>query len=113
MFLAMPQPESPGEVVPPIPVEARVALTDPDTKGRRWAIIQMGDGTVSASFRIPWQLGPQFGQQLAAGLVQMAQRAASEENGGLVVPGRNAGGLFVPVPGQGAHVPRPGGGRRG
>jgi hypothetical protein len=108
MFLALPQPTVPGEVVPPIPCEFGVGLTDKDAKGHRWAILQATDGTVSASFRIPWQLAAQVGAQLANGLAAMQQKAASEENGGLVVPGKPAGGgLFIPGPGQRTPGPIP------
>jgi hypothetical protein len=101
MFLALPTPTKPGEQIPPIPVEFGVGLTDKDVNGHRWAILQAADGTVSASFRVPWQMAGQIGMQIAQGLNAMMQRAASEENGGLVVPGReNGGGLVVARPGQ-------------
>jgi hypothetical protein len=100
MFLALPQPKTPGEVIPPIPVEFSVGLTDKDVHGHRWVVFQAADGTVSVSFRVPWQMAPQIGMQIANGLSAMAQKAAAEENGGLVVPGRPAGGgLFVARPG--------------
>ncbi len=96
MFIPLPQPTQPGEVIPPIPCAFSAGLTNPDSKGNRWVILQGFDGTMSATFRIPWQIAAQIGAQIAAGLAEMQQKAASEQNGGLIVPGGNAGGLLVP-----------------
>lgn len=113
MFLMLPQPSAPGEVIPPIPVKFDVGLTEKDAKGHRWAILQALDGTVSVSFRIPWQLAAQQGAQIAAGLAAMQQKAAAEENGGLVVPGGGkSGGLFIPGRRGPGPVPPLNGGRR-
>jgi len=106
MFLALPQPTQPGEIIPPIPVQFEVGLTDKDSKGHRWAILRATDGTVTVDFRIPWQLAAQQGMQIAQGLAGMQQRAASEENAGLVVPGGGpGGGLFIPGRGPTPGVP--------
>lgn len=105
MFLDIPKPTMPGEVIPPIPVDFQVGLTDKDVKGHRWVVLRGSDRTVTVDFRIPWQLAAQMGAGIAASLAAMQQKAASEENGGLVVPGKPAGGgLFVARPGQ--SVPR-------
>lgn len=101
MFLALPKPEVEGEQVPPIPVEFGAGLTDPDVKGHRWMIFTATDGTVTANFRIPWQMGPGLGASIASTFARLANMAASQENGGLIVPGKPAGGgLLVPAPGQ-------------
>jgi hypothetical protein len=110
-FLALPQPTQPGEVIPPIPCQFQFGLTTPDVKGHQWVVLSIGDGTVTGQYRIPWQLAEQVGAQVAQGLSAMARRAASEANGGLVVPGGTRGGLFVPGgPGRGVP-PLNGGGR--
>lgn len=101
MFLALPQPSTPAEQIPPIPVEFGFGLTAKDAKGHRWAVLQATDGTVTNSYRIPWQMATQIGMQIAQGLNAMQQKAAAEENSGLVVPGReNGGGLVVARPGR-------------
>lgn len=109
MFL-MPPPVADGEVTPPLPVTFAAGLTPKDAKGRRWVILRCTDGTVTADLRIPWQIAGQIGQQIAQGLAAQQAQAAAEENSGLVVPGRPAGGggLFVPTPGAPVTGPRGG-----
>lgn len=99
-FLELPKPTEPGEMIPPIPCQFEFGLTPKDSKGHRWAVLQVTDGTVTAKFRIPWQVSGQVGMQIAQGLAAVQAKAASEENGGLVVPGRPAGGGLL-VPGRG------------
>lgn len=108
MFLELPKPTQEGEIIPPVPCEFAVGLTALDSKGHRWAILRVSDHTVSVELRIPWQLAGQIGQQIAAGLQAVMQKAASEASGGLIVPGGGkAGGLLIPTVGP------PAGGRRG
>lgn len=99
LFLELPKPSVPGEIVPPIPVTFSVGLTDPDVHGHRWAILRGTDGTATVDWRIPWQMGPGVGMAIAQGLAAMAQKADEDETGGLVIPGRAPGGgsgLVIP-----------------
>ena len=94
----------PGEELPPVPVAAAVGLTQPDAKGRRWAVLELRDGTVSMTVRIPWQAAEQFGMGIAQGLAAMQAKAASEQHQGLIVPngaGGRPGQLLIPnvIPG--------------
>jgi hypothetical protein len=108
-FLMMPQPTVPGEVIPPIPMTFATGLTNPDVLGHRWAVLRCTDGTTTVDFRIPWQMAGQIGAAIAQGLAQMQQQAASEQNGGLIVPSP-PGSLLIPRPGD-ARPPLNGGGR--
>jgi hypothetical protein len=96
-FLVLPQPSTPGEVIPPIPVTFGFGLTNPDTKGHRWTVLRATDGTITADYRIPWQMAEQIGAGIAAGLAQMAQKAQAEEGPRLIMPnGAGPGALLLP-----------------
>jgi hypothetical protein len=104
VFLEVPNPSVPGEILPPMATSFSVGLTGKDAKGHRWAILRGDDGTVAASFRIPWQVAAQWGAGIAQGLAAVAAQAEREQTGGLVVPGRGPGGvpgLFLPSPNGG------------
>ncbi len=96
-----------GEQPLPFAVSAGVGLTAPDAKGRRYATLQVSDGTVTMTLRLPWQNADQFGAGIAQGLATVAARAQAEQGPSLIVPNQN-GGLLVP----GGPVP-PGSGVRG
>lgn len=111
MFLELPKPTVKGEVIPPVPVEFGAGLTGPDVKGHRWAILRVSDGTVTADFRIPWQVAAQVGAGIAQGLANVQAQAAREQSGGLILPNQAAGGLLIPQPAAGP--PPLNGARRG
>lgn len=105
-FLELPKPTVDGEVIPPIPVTFAVGATPKDALGHRWIILRAFDGTVTAEFRLPWQLAPGIGQAIMNGLSQVAQQIDAEETAGLIVPGRAPGGahqLLIPGPPNGAR----------
>lgn len=90
-------PETPeGEDPLPYAATAAVGLTPADAKGRRYAILKLGDGTVTVELRIPVASASMFGMGIAQGLAAIAAKAAAEEHGGLIVPGGKPGSLLIP-----------------
>lgn len=89
------EPQNVNDMLP-APVMFSVGLTEPNRDGVQWAILQADDGTVSARFRMPWQVAPQIGQSIAQGLTAIAQQAERNATGGLLLPPGATAGLIVP-----------------
>jgi hypothetical protein len=101
-------PFPPGVQPPAFPAEFKVGLTAPDADGHSWAVLIIGDGTVTGQVRIPAMLAEQVGAGIHEGLANIQRQAEQRSGaGGLVLPNGGAGGLFVPTPGQGGMNPGP------
>jgi hypothetical protein len=109
VFLTPPNmPE--GETAPPMGLIAVVALTKPDAAGRVWVVLQLSDDTVSAQFRIPWQVAAPLGQNIGEQLAQAAGRAQAMAGPSLFIPGVNMpDGPLPPPPPVNGWDPKRGG----
>lgn len=79
-----PQPEG---VLPPVePIQAQMALTDPDKAGHQWLLATFADGTAAVTIRMPWQNAAGFFGQCAAFAQQLAAKAQAQAGPQLIVP---------------------------
>src|ERR1044072_6317405 len=81
----MPHGVGEGEATLPFAVSAGVGLTPPDAKGRRFDTLQISDGTVTFTLRMPWQNAAAFGMGIAQGLAQIQQKAEQEAGPALLL----------------------------
>jgi hypothetical protein len=68
------------------PVTIRGGLTDPDAAGHQWALLEIIDGTMTTSLRVPWQNADQLGMGIAQILAQVKAQAAAKAGPQLIVP---------------------------
>ncbi len=94
-LVLLPHGVADGEALLPFAVSAGVGLTPPDKAGRRYATLQISDGTLSVTLRLPWQNADQFGAGIAQGLAAVKARAEAEQGPSLIVP-NGAGRFLVP-----------------
>ena len=77
----------PDGVMPPVaPITCQAALSKPDANGHSWIILNIGDGTVGVSLRIPWQTAAGFGAALSQFLSQLQAQAQAQAGPTLIVP---------------------------
>lgn len=95
-----------GVALPAFPCQFNIGWTPPDANGHTWAVLIIGDGTITHQVRIPPMLlaavGEGIHQTLAAAQQQWEQTGGQPAGpppgrpSGLVLPNGPGGGLFVP-----------------
>jgi hypothetical protein len=91
--MSVPPPPLEGTHPPASGLSIQGGLTPPDAAGHQWVLLTIGDGTVTTTLRIPWQVAAGFGATIAAGMQNLVQEAQAKAGPSLIVPPPSGTGL--------------------